>query len=314
MNTILESCKFVVDNSQQVKINHQKIDEFCECFTEGDMTHWSHEAPFDITQLSLKEQLHFLLILDALNFSYRWTPKREIIYKGEKWSGSYGMIAALGRAVEKGIPILDPEYFAHICSLDLQDILEGTIEIPLFEERLHILKEVWIILVQKYNGDLSNLIIESNNDSQKLLNSIIESFPSFADEAQYKGTPIYFYKRAQLLVTDINQSVDWHPFNISEITACADYKLPFVLRRLGILSYSNHLADTIDNQREIKEESEEEIEIRANTVWAIELMKQKIKKRLPQVDSLHINNHIWRLGQEKLKNDKPYHHTRTTAY
>ena len=71
MNTILESCKFVVDNSQQVKINHQKIDEFCECFTEGDMTHWSHDAPFDITQLSLKEQLHFLLILDALNFSYR---------------------------------------------------------------------------------------------------------------------------------------------------------------------------------------------------------------------------------------------------
>ena len=52
------------------------------------------------------------------------------------------MIAALGRAVEKGIPILDPEYLAHICSLDLQEILEGTIEIPLFEERLHILKEV----------------------------------------------------------------------------------------------------------------------------------------------------------------------------
>jgi hypothetical protein len=172
--------------------------------------------------------------------------------------------------------------------------------------------------LKKFNGDFTNLVIQANNDSQKLLDLILENFPSFNDESMYKGIKVYFYKRAQLLIADIYQAFEGHKFgrfdNINEITACADYKLPFVFRRLGIFSYSDYLADKIDNQIQIEKDSEEEIEIRSNTIRTVELMKQKIKGKIAHADSIHINDHIRMLGQKKINNDKPYHHTRTTSY
>jgi hypothetical protein len=90
--------------------------------------------------------------------------------------------------------------------------------------------------------------------------------------------------------------------------------LPFVLRRLGIFSYASSLATQIDSQQELKKHSEEEIEIRASTIWVVELMKQYIQKRIPKVQSFHINDYLRLLGQKKFPTDKPYHRVRTTAY
>lgn len=101
---------------------------------------------------------------------------------------------------------------------------------------------------------------------------------------------------------------------LKNLTACADYKLPWILRKLGILSYSESLAREVDTKVEIPHGSEEEVEIRAGTIWANELIKQKLKKRIPKIDSIHINDHLWLLSQARLPNDKSYHLTRTTAY
>ena len=318
MNKVIESTKFVVDNSQHVKINSKEVDNFCEYFSHEHIKHWFNESPFDIRKLNPKDRLHFLLVFNSISFSYWGDPKWKIQYKNEELDGAYGMIGAIGRAIENKFPILDAKYLTNINESDFSKILEGNVQIPLFEERLNILREVGSVLLEKFNGDFTNLILKANGDSQKLLNLIIENFPSFEDESTYKGKRVYFYKRAQLLTADIYQAFKDNEFgklkNINELTACADYKLPFVLRRLGIFSYSDYLANKIDNQIQIEKDSEEEIEIRANTIWTVELIKQKVKKKIAQADSIHINDHIWILGQKKLKNDKPYHLTRTTSY
>jgi len=69
-----------------------------------------------------------------------------------------------------------------------------------------------------------------------------------------------------------------------------------------------------DNTELAKGNLKEEIEIRASTIWANEFIKQRLKKRIPAVDSIHINDHLWLLSQARLPNDKLYHLTRTTAY
>ena len=257
-------------------------------------------------------------MLNSVSFSYWGDPKWKIIYHSKKVDGAYGMICAIAKAIENKIPILDVKYLSEIKEEELSKILEGNIQIPLFEERLNILRGIGTVLIEKFNGDFANLIKKANGDSQKLLRLIVENFPSFEDSSIYKGRRVYFYKRAQLLISDIFQAFDGHKFgklrNITELTACADYKLPFVLRRLGIFSYSYYLTDKIDNQIQIDKDSEEEIEIRANTIWVVELIKQKLKKKIPHVGSIHINDHLWMLGQKKLKNDKPYHLTRTVCY
>jgi hypothetical protein len=318
MNKILESTKFVVDNSEHVKINSKKIDEFCKHFTRQDIKHWFIEAPFDIQNLNPKDKLHFLLVIDSTSFSYWSEPKWTITYKLKELNGAYGMIAAIGRAIENKIPILDAKYLSTISESDFAKILEGNTQIPLFQERLKILRDVGNILIKKFDGDFTNVIKKANGDSQKLLELIFENFPSFEDSSIYKGKTIYFYKRAQLLVSDIYQAFNEQEYgklkNIDQLTACADYKLPLVLRRLGIFEYSDYLANKIDNKILIEKGSLEEIEIRANTIWAVELLKKKIQTKIPNVDSIHINDHLWMLGQKNLKKDKPYHLTRTTAY
>jgi hypothetical protein len=318
MNRIVETCKFVVENSQHVKINSEKIDEFCNYFSHSHIKHWINESPFNLKKLNPKDRLHFLLVFNSISFSYWGDPKWKIVYYSEEVDGAYGMISAIAKAIENKIPILDAKFLSEIKEDKLSKILEGNVQIPLFEERLNILREIGTTLLNKFDGDFTNLLKKANGDSQKLLSLIIENFPSFEDSSTFNGKRVYFYKRAQLLVADIVQAFNGHEFgklkNIDKLTACADYKLPFVLRRLGIFSYSDYLADKIDNQIQIDKDSEEEVELRANTIWVVELIKQKVKKKIAYADSIHVNDHIWILGQEKLKNDKPYHLTRTTSY
>jgi hypothetical protein len=102
--------------------------------------------------------------------------------------------------------------------------------------------------------------------------------------------------------------------NIVDLTACADYKLPQMLRKYGILEYAKELSEKIDNNTELLAGSEEEVEIRANTVWAIELVRSGFQDRGIDISAMDINDHLWLLTQKKYPDDKPYHLVRTTSY
>ena len=67
--------------------------------------------------------------------------------------------------------------------------------------------------------------------------------------------------------------------DINSITIFADYIVPAVLRELGILKYESNLCCSIDSNREIVPGSEEEVEIRACSVHAVEKMRELINKK-----------------------------------
>lgn len=318
MNNILKTTKFVVDNSQSVKIDMNRIADFAKTFEHGSVHHWLSEAPFNFSHFSEEDKLHFLFVFNALSFCYWGEPKWTINFEGESYDGAWGMITALGRAIQEGHNILDFNYCANLSSEEFSDILRANTEIPLFKERLEIINEIGRIVLEKYNGRIANLIKESKHDSQKLLNIIIVNFPAFKDKSVYQGQSIIFNKRAQLLTSDIFQIFQGQGFgelkNIDSITACADYKLPQILRKFGIFTYSTELASKIDQKIELEHHSSEEIEIRANTIWAIEYIKQMVSKKNPKIMSSEVNDHLWLATQEKFPDDKPYHRTRTTAY
>ncbi|MCB9798261.1 hypothetical protein H6758_00880 [Candidatus Nomurabacteria bacterium] len=318
MNEIVESCRFVAKHSEHVKIHSEKIQEFAEYFDHSHIKHWIDDAPFDLKQLSREDRLHFLLVFNAISFSYWGEPKWKIVYNGDEVDGAYGMICAIARSVEKGIPILDPYFLSQMSEEEFSRVLEGNVEIPLFQERYHILQNVGKTLLEKFDGKFSNVVEQAGGDAQKFLNLLVKHFPSFEDMSEYHGKQVFFFKRAQLLIADIYQAFSDFQYgkwgNIDMLTACADYKLPFVMRRLGILSYSDSLTKKIDGRVELVHGSQEEVELRACTIWAVEMIKKQVQKKIPEVDSIHVNDHIWVLGQEKYKDDKPYHLTRTIAY
>ena len=100
------------------------------------------------------------------------------------------------------------------------------------------------------------------------------------------------------------------PFrNIDALTAFADYKIPQVLRELGILEYSTTLAQKVDSRIELAPGSEEEVEIRAGTIIAVEDIRQATSGNLTAAD---IDHYLWLAGQRT--HARPYHRTRTIAY
>ena len=318
MNKILETTKYVVENSESVKINRERVEEFSNSFDHGKVAHWLSAAPYDFSHLSDEDKLHFVFLFNALSFSYWGSPKWTVEYKDKKHDGSWGMILALGRGLDEGVALLNFEYCSQISKEEFLKVLRGSTEISLLEERWKILREIGANMVVKYDGKVSNLINEAQGDAQKLVELIVQNFPSFSDTSSYKDKEIYFYKRAQLFIADIHQLFGGKGFgalkNVDQLTACADYKLPQILRKVGILEYTTALAEKIDNKIEIFHDSPEEVEIRANTIWAVENIKEEVKKRNPQILSFEVNDHLWLATQEKFDGEKPYHLTRTTAY
>lgn len=112
----------------------------------------------------------------------------------------------------------------------------------------------------------------------------------FRDHSLYKGHQVFLYKRAQIFVADLWGAFKGegygHFYDISSVTIFADYIVPAVLRNLGVLRYSSDLSTSVDSKQEICSGSEEEVEIRACCIHAVEKMKElletKYKKQVCQ--------------------------------
>jgi len=173
-------------------------------------------------------------------------------------------------------------------------------------------------LISRYNGEANRLVEAAENSTLKLVELLVENLHSFRDEAEYYDTKIYFYKRAQIFAADLYGAFagkDWGFFkDIDNLTAFADYKLPQVLRHVGVFQYSPSLEHKVDNNILLDPGSPEEIEIRANTIWAVELIRLQLKRMGRNLRAFEIDWILWNLGQQRKFKEKPYHRTVTIYY
>jgi len=91
--------------------------------------------------------------------------------------------------------------------------------------------------------------------------------------------------------------------NKEELTMFADYRVPQILRHLGMFTYSEELAALIDTETELGFSSVWEVEIRAATIVAVDMIMAAIRdkgsdglksqvKRAYEVDWL-----LWQMGE-----------------
>lgn len=125
-------------------------------------------------------------------------------------------------------------------------------------------------------------------------------------------------KRAQILVSDLAgafaESSDLVLGDREQLTAFADYKVPQVLRHLGMLRYADSLATTIHDRIQIAADSQEEIEIRAATIWGCELVRQHLVTRGGSFTAADVDWLLWNAGQHLPPSCEPYHRTVTVFY
>lgn len=263
----------------------------------------------------------YLLVLDTLNFCFWPRPgdeRWEIEYDGERLSGYVALAAALKRAFESGSALHDASYLSALSMDTLQGILSGTGQLQLVEERLSALRELGRVLLGRYGGRASRLVEAAEGSAVGLARLLARELASFRDKALYKGKDVYFYKRAQIVAADVwgaFQGTRWGSFSdMEQLTAFADYKLPQVLRQLGILRYMKSLEVKVDSMAQIPCGCPEEVEIRANTVWAVHRIVQELGRRGVRVRDFELDWILWRMGQGDAFRQRPYHRTVTVFY
>ena len=306
LNRIEKSTKYVSENSRYVTINYKRIDRIIESGEFDKVSYWLESNPFGILDLGYRNLINFLLVYHTIGDYCFWgEPKWEIETENGKLDGSYAIMYLL---IEK---FKNKKDF-NMSYEEFKDLLKGNVEIPLLKERYDCL-----VKMNEYLDSIAKDFydeIKEYKDDVSLLNFIINNFDYFNDECDYKNERIYFYKRAQLITSDIlhvRKIVEGIDVDYSHLMGCADYKIPQVMRCLGMLDFNSELANVVDNYQEISYGSEMEIEIRANNLVVINYIYEKLNGKVSRMD---INDYIWLLGQDKSKMIKPYHRTRTIYY
>ena len=306
LSKIKESTKFVSNNSKYVRINYEKIDEILANGEFNDIRYWLDTNPFGLLDMNYRDIINFLLLYHTIGDYCFWgDPKWEIDSEAGKLDGSYAIMYILINRFKNNNDF-------NMSYEDFADMLKGNVEIPLLKERYNCLVEMNSYL-DSIGRDFYDEIKDIKVDIE-LLDYIVSNFSYFKDESTYEGEIIYFYKRAQLIVSDIlhvrkmleNIQVDY-----SNLLGCADYKIPQVMNSLGMLDYDYNLEYKLATRVEIEEGDPMEVEIRANDLVVIDYIYEKLDGKVCRMD---INDYIWLLGQDKSKINKNYHRTKTIHY
>ncbi|MBW1817523.1 MAG: queuosine salvage family protein [Deltaproteobacteria bacterium] len=320
MREVIESVQYVSERSRWVRIDHAVLDRFVRkrSIEPLRLPPWDPAYHFhDGTEKTVA----YLLVVDALNFCF-WPEKGKekwrVCFGTERLDGYYALAAALTQAVKRGEPILDPGFLEAVTAERLARILDGHGELQLMRRRAENLNELGVFLSDSYGGEAARLVEAAKGSAARLARLLARELPSFRDTAEYDGREISFLKRAQIVAADLHGAFAgkaWGAFSdLDRLTAFADYKLPQVLRHLNMLVYEDSLARKVDRCITLPSGSPQEVEIRANTVWCVELMRRGLRERGISANAFEMDWYLWNLGQEEEFRHKPYHRTPTIFY
>lgn len=212
---------------------------------------------------------------------------------------------------------------------------ETPTEIPLLEERVNNLQEVGRVLVKDYKNSFVNMLSQCDNSAEKLLGMITSTFKCFQDESEFDGKKVSIYKRAQILISDIWACFEGESFghfkDIAVLTMFADYRVPQSLLHMNILKYTDKLMEILNRGNHVPAGDRIELEIRGNSIWAVERIYQKVKAMSKMdsefsslapgeidsiLNSVIIDYYLWDFAKEELGGltELPFHKTRTIFY
>ena len=256
---------------------------------------------------SVDETVAFVVALDAINFGSGWFP---VLRKRAGMSG-YHSVASTFR--DHGAPTagwLADASAASCCALFEQDPASEAAQLmALFAEAWN---QLGRLLLERFDGS-STALVESAHESADRLVAVLRALPYFDDRRVYRGIDVAFYKRAQITAADLHLALDGEGpgrfDDLDRLTIFADNLVPHVLRVDGVLVLDGDLATRVDSGELIAEGSEEEVELRACAVHAVELLAGRTGARPADLDTI-----LWNRGQGPTYKAVPRPRCRTVSY
>jgi hypothetical protein len=313
---VRSSCAMVAEHAELVRIERRVIEPYAAAIVGSA----SGPASLDPAHHYLGHggnTVTFILVLDAINFGSGYFPHLE---KLDGLSGYFTVAHHLTQYFRRHGSI-EADQLASLTADDCARIFEQSPADAVRAELMALfaaaLNELGAFVRQRYGGSFAGLVEDAGHSGTRLV-GILTEMPFFNDIADYRGSRVAILKRAQITPSDLNLAFAgkaWGAFgDLTALTVFADNVLPHVLRTDGVLRYAPDLAARIDRQEPLKAGSLEEVEIRACTVHACEMITGSIQRHNPGFCSRDLDTLLWNRGHLPAYRALPRHLCRTTAY
>jgi len=260
----------------------------------------------------------FFTTLAAVNFGSGYFPH---LQKRQGMSGYYTVATALTKRFLLQGPFTASE-LASISELDCAELFGQDAANPVIAELMSTFAMAWNDLgndlITRFGSSFPHCIEAADHSAARLVEILAEQ-TLFRDISQYHGIGVPFFKRSQLLASDLSLALNGQGLgrfdDLAQLTIFADNLVPHVLRLEGILEYSPSLLQDIEEECHIPAGSDEEIEIRACSVHAVELMIESVAELGVDWTARDVDQVLWHRGQApRYKKQGKRHRTRTVFY
>lgn len=280
---------------------------------------WDY-PPYPDRKMPMTEAIRFLLVVDALNYRYV-TDDGLAEFAGDGLKGA-GLLVQ--RVLENWDVLSNPMTLARLTVEDVERIFKADVPLPDLEARKRHLNEVGVYLLQTPDCGHESWL-QKHKTPVGLAMHLARAIPGFREP---------FLKRAQLFVGMVIGRFRNAPgfpaafTHAGELTVYADYVLPSILYRMGIVRYTPELEAKIRRGVALEANSREEMEIRAATIVGADALDRALKatNAFPDVSVLGLDFALWIQAKEIDIPDTEmpasvfvrapirYHRATTTAY
>ncbi|MCK5584996.1 hypothetical protein KAJ02_02885 [Candidatus Bipolaricaulota bacterium] len=314
---IREGCRQVADRARHVRIVRERIPDYVSplltrALLVPSLDTVSHFVGEDEATVA------FFITLAAVNFGSGYFPH---LRKRPGMSGYYTIATALTERFRSQGPFTAGE-LASMSVHDCTDLFGQDLTDVVMVELMDLFAKAWNDLgdhlITQFDSSFSSFIEAAHHTAANLV-GILSRQMLFRDISHYHGIEVPFFKRSQLLASDLSLAMDGRRLgrfdDLDQLTIFADNLVPHVLRLEGVLEYSQSLNQDIEAEQLIPAGSDEEIEIRACSVHAVELMIEAAAESGVSWTARDVDQVLWHQGQNpQYKKRGKRHRTRTAFY
>ncbi|HEX4906850.1 MAG TPA: queuosine salvage family protein [Acidimicrobiales bacterium] len=305
LEEVRSTCAAVATQASRVRIETDALNDYGPALLAAPRV--PDDDPGRMRLATVEDTVAFVVALDAINFGSGWFP---VLHKRAGMSG-YHTVASIFR--EHGAPTA--AWLAEVTTGDCVALFDQDPNGEAVELMAHF-AEAWNqlgrLLLDRYDGSAVALVEDASHSADRLV-ELLRAAPYFEDRRSYRGIDVAFYKRAQIVAADLDLALDGKGpgrfDDLDRLTIFADNLVPHVLRVDGVLVLDPALAAHIDDGRLLQEGSEEEVELRACAVHAVELLAAATGATPAALDNV-----LWNRGQGAAYKAIPRPRCRTVSY
>ena len=251
----------------------------------------------------------YWLTLDAINFGSGWFPT---LRKRREPTGYRTVAGGVRRRFDEA-GRWTPAQLTTLTATELAGWIDQEPEHELVGLMVASLHDLGENVLRLYGGSFAAVVDHAGGSALRLVETLAV-WRSFDDISIYDGRAVPFMKRAQIAAADLDRAGVADFTDLDRLTMFADNLVPHVLRIDGVLWFDPELVARIDREELIEHGSPEEIEIRACTVHAVELIVAAMKSDPAHPTAAQIDERLWNRGQQPKYKAVPRHRSRSTAY